>query len=135
MSPELYCVGYARNFRAFPVSFYETKLNCRCRQTLLIPTICWSLCNKALMTAAMLRDTTKYTHCTTNFLLIQGKILGLAPSLATEYFHYKRIYTRTHSLDCRTYDKTLCINPSVWSDKHCSSQRKRHLLWSDEHCS
>jgi len=27
------------------------------------------------------------------------------------------------------------INPSVWSDEHCSSWRKHHLSWSDEHCS
>jgi len=26
------------------------------------------------------------------------------------------------------------FNPSAWSDEHCSSWRKRHLLWSDEHC-
>jgi len=27
------------------------------------------------------------------------------------------------------------INPSAWSDEHCSSWRKQHLSWSDEHCS
>ena len=27
------------------------------------------------------------------------------------------------------------VNPSAWSDEHCSSWRKHHLSWSDEHCS
>jgi len=29
----------------------------------------------------------------------------------------------------------ISVNPSAWSDEHCSSTRKRHLSWSDEHCS
>jgi hypothetical protein len=46
----------------------------------------------------MLRHTTKYTPCTTNFLLIQGKILGLAPPMATAYFHYTRNYFVSRTL-------------------------------------
>jgi len=38
------------------------------------------------------QDTNKYTPCTMNFLVIQGKILGLASSLATAYFHYTRTF-------------------------------------------
>ena len=31
-------------------------------------------------------------------------------------------------------DSIVSINPSVWSDVHCTSQSKHHLSWSDEHC-
>ena len=27
------------------------------------------------------------------------------------------------------------LNPSAWSEEHCSSQRKHHMSWSDEQCS
>lgn len=114
MSPELLSCrnpAYARNLQHFQYpSMKKVELQ---GQTLLIPSICKASMQQSSSDSSMLRDTPKYTLCTTNFLLIQGKILGLAPSMATAYFHYTRTYfciQNSHSLDCRTHDKPLCIN-------------------------
>lgn len=110
MSPELYRVGTPHMLGTESTSKILLRNKVELQGQTLIPSRCRPLCNKALLTAAMLRDTTKYTSCTMNFLLIQGKILGLAPSLATACFHYTRTYfciQNFHCLDFRTHDKSL----------------------------
>ena len=57
---------------------------------------------------------------------------------ASRFSHDSNIRDTLHSCSTESpgsYAYTYNLNPSVWSDGHCSSQSKHHLSWSDNHWS
>ena len=53
----------------------------------------------------------------------------------SKHFH-QRPQLKSHTCtQAGTHIQQNSINPSVWSDEHCSSERKHFLQWSDERCS